>query len=124
MNLTYSEIRTILRQTEWTNLIVVRGLVLISGHRRHLVAGRENIPYATLATPNTFVQQLETRTIQCETGTRAQWLPRRSLSANIRKGIMNCHQANVRAESALPSTADMARVIRPPGRRGRDIQKL
>jgi hypothetical protein len=52
------------RKTEWTHLIVVRGTVLIFGHRQRLVAGRENIPYATLATPNIFVQQLETHTIQ------------------------------------------------------------
>jgi hypothetical protein len=111
-------------QTEWTNLIVVRGIVLIFGHRHHLVAGRENIP----------TQPLLRRIFSSSNWKRAQYSVKRALepngclagrsSANIRKGIMNCHQATVRAESALPSTADMARVIRPPSRRGRDIRKL
>jgi hypothetical protein len=111
--------------TEWTNLIVVRGIVLISG--TDAVSSRVG---------KTFPMQLLLRRIFSSINwKRAQYRVKRAVkpncylaglssSANIRKGVMNCHQANVRAKSALPSTADMARVIRPPRRRGRDIRKL
>ena len=96
-------------QTEWTHLIVVRGTVLIFGHRHRLVAGRENIPYATLATPNIFVQQLETHTIQRKISSQTQWLPRRSLLGQCPKRDHELPSGNVRAQSAPPSTAYMAR---------------
>lgn len=96
-------------QTEWTNSIVVRGIVLIFGHRHRLAAGRENISYATLATPNIFVQQLETYTIRRRIGSQAQWPHRRSLRGQCQKWNHELPSGNLRAPSALPSTADMAR---------------
>jgi hypothetical protein len=50
-------------QAEGTNLIVERETVLIFGHRHRLAARRENIPYEIFATPNVFVRQLETYTV-------------------------------------------------------------
>ena len=106
-------------QTEWTHLIFVRGTVLIFGHRHRLVAGRENIPYATLATPNIFVQQLETHT---QYNGKSALKPNGYLaglsSVSVQKGITNCHQATSALSRLLPRPHTW-HVIRSPRRRGR-----
>jgi hypothetical protein len=110
-------------QPEWTNLIVVRGIVLIFGHRHRLVAGRENIPYATLATPNIFVQQLETYTIHRETGSQTQWIPRWSRLGQCPKRDHELPSGNVRAQSASLDRIH-GTSFDPPRRRGREFRKL
>jgi hypothetical protein len=54
------------RKTEWTNLIVERGIVLIFGH--DTVSQRAGSFPMLFAAPNTFEWQLETYVIQHESG--------------------------------------------------------